>query len=82
MRCGKELSGVRMVAVMSIGILNELVLCVDHERLPSARERIYLRSLLACQLGNGTSPLGRADITSRVSWAAPTLGMLKFLTNN
>ena len=62
MRCGKELSGVRMVAVMSIGILNELVLCVDRERLLSTRREnlsgFLTRPLLEINEGSGTSPWG------------------------
>lgn len=42
MRCGKELSGVGTVTVMSMGILNELVLCVNRERLLSARREYLL----------------------------------------
>ena len=62
MRCGKELSGVGTVTVTSMGILNELVLCVDRERLLSARREnlsgFLTRPLLEVNEGSGTSPWG------------------------
>ena len=62
MRSRKELSGVGTVTVTSMGILNELVLCVDRERLLSARREglsgFLTRPLLEVNEGSGTSPWG------------------------